>query len=75
MRRVVYSCSSSTLWKYREITIKRIRSDKSIVYRMEQKYYGEVMCKMFSEVYGLETVSLRYFNIYGERQNVGGGEW
>jgi nucleoside-diphosphate-sugar epimerase len=30
------------------------------------------MCKMFSEVYGLETVSLRYFNIYGERQNVGG---
>ena len=27
---------------------------------------------MFSEVYGLETVSLRYFNIYGERQNVGG---
>ena len=27
---------------------------------------------MFSEVYGLETVSLRYFNVYGEKQNLGG---
>ena len=42
---------------------------KSIVPVWTQKYYGEVMCKMFSEVYGLE-ISLRYFNIYGERQNV-----
>ena len=37
-----------------------------------QKYYGELCCKMFSEVYGIETVSLRYFNVYGERQNLGG---
>jgi len=27
---------------------------------------------MFSEVYGIETVSLRYFNVYGEKQNLGG---
>ena len=33
-----------------------------------QKLIGEIYCKMFSEVYGLETVSLRYFNVYGERQ-------
>ena len=32
-----------------------------------QKYLGEHYCKMFSEVYGLDTVSLRYFNVYGER--------
>ena len=37
-----------------------------------QKYYGELCCKMFSKVYGIETVSLRYFNVYGERQNLGG---
>ena len=37
-----------------------------------QKYYGELCCKMFSEVYAIETVSLRYFNVYGERQNLGG---
>ena len=27
---------------------------------------------MFSEVYNIETVSLRYFNVFGERQNLGG---
>ena len=32
-----------------------------------QKYIGEQYCKVFSEVYGLDTVSLRYFNVYGER--------
>ena len=37
-----------------------------------QKYYGEVCCRMFSQVYGVETVSLRYFNVYGERQNLDG---
>ena len=37
-----------------------------------QKYIGEQYCKMFSEVYGLDTVSLRYFNIYGERMNLEG---
>ncbi len=37
-----------------------------------QKYYGEIMCKVFAHVYGIETVSLRYFNVYGERQNLDG---
>lgn len=30
-----------------------------------QKYIGELYCRVFSEVYGLPTVSLRYFNVYG----------
>lgn len=29
------------------------------------KYAGEVYCRLFSELYGLGTVSLRYFNVYG----------
>lgn len=29
------------------------------------KYAGECYCRLFSEVYGLPTVSLRYFNVYG----------
>lgn len=36
------------------------------------KLIGEVYCKMFSEVYGLPTVCLRYFNVYGERQPLEG---
>jgi len=33
------------------------------------KLAGEVYCKLFSNLYGLETISLRYFNIYGQRQD------
>jgi UDP-glucose 4-epimerase len=32
------------------------------------KLIGEQYCKLYSELYGLETVCLRYFNVYGERQ-------
>ena len=34
-----------------------------------QKLIGEYYCNIFSAVYGLETVSLRYFNVYGPRQD------
>ena len=33
------------------------------------KLFGEYYCKVFTEVYGLETVSLRYFNVFGPRQD------
>ncbi len=33
------------------------------------KIMGEYYCKIFSKLYGLETVSLRYFNVFGPRQN------
>ena len=33
------------------------------------KLTGEYYCRVFSEVYGLKTVSLRYFNVYGPKQN------
>ncbi|MFA5159417.1 MAG: SDR family oxidoreductase [Candidatus Omnitrophota bacterium] len=33
------------------------------------KIMGEYYCRNFSKLYGLETVALRYFNVYGPRQN------
>lgn len=33
------------------------------------KLAGEQYCRVFAEVYGLETVSLRYFNVFGPRQD------
>ena len=33
------------------------------------KYAGEEYCRLFSSLYGLETVSLRYFNVFGPRQD------
>jgi UDP-glucose 4-epimerase len=32
------------------------------------KFAGEEFCKMYTNLYGLKTVILRYFNVYGERQ-------
>ena len=72
VRRVVYSASSSAYGNTEKLPSVESDPVNPLSPYGAQKYYGEVMCKMFSEVYGLETVSLRYFNIYGERQNVGG---
>lgn len=33
------------------------------------KYAGEQYCKVFTSIYGLETVALRYFNVFGPHQN------
>jgi len=34
-----------------------------------QKYIGEQYCRLFFQLYGLETASLRYFNIFGPKQD------
>ena len=36
------------------------------------KVSAESMCKMYSDLFGLNTVNLRYFNVYGERQPLKG---
>jgi len=33
------------------------------------KYSGEQLCKMYYDIYGLETIIFRYFNVYGEGQH------
>lgn len=37
-----------------------------------QKYIGEAYMKLYAQIYGLETVCLRYFNVYGPRQSANG---
>jgi len=34
-----------------------------------QKYIGEQYCRLFFQLYGVETISLRYFNIFGPKQD------
>jgi nucleoside-diphosphate-sugar epimerase len=34
-----------------------------------QKLTGELLCGVFTRIYGLETVALRYFNVFGPRQD------
>jgi nucleoside-diphosphate-sugar epimerase len=67
--RVVYAASSSAygdtevLPKVESMT-PRPKSPYAL-----QKLVGEYYCAVFSSVYGLETVALRYFNVYGPRQD------
>tara|TARA_B100000965_G_scaffold138450_1_gene115254 strand:+ start:1743 stop:2654 length:912 start_codon:yes stop_codon:yes gene_type:complete len=72
VKRLVYSASSSAYGNPEKLPSKESFPTNPISPYAAQKYYGEVCCRMFSEVYGIETVSLRYFNVYGEKQNLGG---
>jgi UDP-glucose 4-epimerase len=67
VKRVVYSASSSCYGNNENFPTPETESTNPLSPYGLQKYLGEHYCKMFSEVYGLDTVSLRYFNVYGER--------
>ena len=69
VKRLVYASSSSVygnspiLPKQEDMTVDPI-SPYAVT-----KYTGEQYCKVFFNLYGLETVILRYFNVFGPRQN------
>jgi len=62
VKRVIYSSSSS---------IRGNGDGPTSPYAL-QKMVTEVECKLYPELYGMDTVSLRYFNVYSEDQTVDG---
>jgi nucleoside-diphosphate-sugar epimerase len=68
-RRVVYASSSSAYGDSPTLPKKEeMRTDPLSPYAVS-KLAAEEYCKVFSSIYGLETVSLRYFNVFGPRQD------
>tara|TARA_R110001592_G_scaffold182392_1_gene425646 strand:- start:812 stop:1720 length:909 start_codon:yes stop_codon:yes gene_type:complete len=67
IKRFVYSASSSAYGNATRFPTPEEHSTDPLSPYGLQKYIGEQYCKVFSKVYGLDTVSLRYFNVYGER--------
>lgn len=69
VKRFIYSSSSSAYGGAKKLPTKESENpaDPKSPYAL-QKYQGEMFCKMFSELYGLDTVSLRYFNVFGPGQ-------
>ncbi len=65
VKRVIYSASSSAYGDQDTMPLKESMSTRPKSPYGLQKLIGEMYCKVFSEVYGLSTVSLRYFNVYG----------
>lgn len=69
VKRIIYSASSSAYGDQEKmpLTEDMLPSPKS-PYGLH-KHVGELYASVFFEVYGVETVSLRYFNVYGPRQS------
>ena len=72
VKRFIYSASSSCYGNNKNFPTPETESTNPLSPYGLQKYVGEQYCKMFSEVYNLDTVSLRYFNVYGERMSLEG---
>ncbi|MFZ2555889.1 MAG: NAD-dependent epimerase/dehydratase family protein [Minisyncoccia bacterium] len=65
VRRIVYSASSSAYGAGEQLPLVETMVPSPVHPYGLQKYVGELMAKMWGELYGIETVSLRYFNVYG----------
>lgn len=66
--RLVYSASSSVYGDQDTLPLHEEMEARPMSPYALQKYTGELSCRLFSQIYGIETVSLRYFNVYGPRQ-------
>jgi UDP-glucose 4-epimerase len=69
VKRVVYASSSSVYGANQELPKREDGPPLPISPYAVAKLAGEGYCRSFSEVYGLETVALRYFNVFGPRQD------
>ncbi len=69
VKRVVYAASSSAYGDTEEPEKHEKIPPRPISPYGVSKLAGEHYCVAFYETYGLETVSLRYFNVFGPRQN------
>jgi len=69
VRRVVYAASSSAYGDTEVLPkIETMQPRPKSPYAL-QKLVGEYYARIFAETFGIETVSLRYFNVYGPRQD------
>lgn len=72
VKRVIYAASSSAYGNSEVLPLSESFRPSPLSPYGAQKYIGEVYCEVWAKVYGLETVSLRYFNVYGPRLNLEG---
>jgi len=69
VKRVIYAASSSAYGDSEVLPKHEDMTPRPISPYAVQKLAGELYMKVFALVYGLETVSLRYFNVFGPRQD------
>ncbi|OGH64049.1 MAG: hypothetical protein A2821_03525 [Candidatus Magasanikbacteria bacterium RIFCSPHIGHO2_01_FULL_41_23] len=72
VKRVIFASSSAALGDQPQYPVPETAVPKPISPYGLHKLVGENYCRLWSTFYGLETVSLRYFNIYGEYMDPNG---
>ncbi|WP_337042028.1 SDR family oxidoreductase [Emticicia sp. 17c] len=72
VKRMVYAASSSTYGDSKELPKVEERIGRPLSPYAVTKYVNELYADVFSKTYGMEIIGLRYFNVFGPRQNVKG---
>lgn len=72
VKKVIYSASSSAYGNQTKMPLRENFPADPMSPYAAQKYMSEQYCRLFSQLYGLLTVSLRYFNVYGRHQPLKG---
>jgi len=70
IERFVFSSSSSIYGNQKELPLIETMSPNPLSPYALQKLTGDIYTQQFFKLYGLKTVALRYFNVYGPRQNM-----
>lgn len=68
-RRLVYAASSSAYGDAAELPKREAMRPQPLSPYAVNKLVGEYYCQVFASCYNLETISLRYFNVFGPRQD------
>lgn len=69
VKRVIYAASSSTYGDHPGMPKVEDNIGKPLSPYAVTKYVNELYARVFSDLYGMEFIGLRYFNIFGPRQN------
>jgi nucleoside-diphosphate-sugar epimerase len=69
VRRVIYAASSAAYGNTAILPLEESTPAAPLSPYAVTKHVGELYCRLFFDLYGLETVALRYFNVFGPRQN------
>jgi UDP-glucose 4-epimerase len=69
VKRLIYASSSSVYGDAKTLPLREDMPPSPLSPYAASKYIGEIYCRIFSRLYGMETLSLRYFNVFGPRQD------
>lgn len=72
VKRFVYAASSSTYGDHPDLPKVEHKIGNALSPYAITKYVDELFAKNFSDIYGIETIGLRYFNVFGQRQDPNG---